>query len=82
MVIFIWLHMFRSHDRELQAAPGVQLGGGRESLDAHFLLSFTGYLLPGPAGDLGGDGGTNMARATPLLGNEGPFGPQLGMTPR
>src|SRR5205814_1524626 len=26
--------------------------------------------------------GTNMARATPLLGNEGPFGPQLGMTPR
>ncbi len=25
--------------------------------------------------------GTNMARATPLLGHEGPFGPQLGMTP-
>ena len=22
-----------------------------------------------------------MARATPLLGNEGPFGPQLGLTP-
>ena len=22
-----------------------------------------------------------MARATPLLGHEGPFGPQLGMTP-
>ena len=25
--------------------------------------------------------GTNMARATPMLGSEGPFGPQLGMTP-
>src|SRR5262249_7196812 len=25
--------------------------------------------------------GTNMARATPLLGHEGPFGAQLGMTP-
>jgi quinol-cytochrome oxidoreductase complex cytochrome b subunit len=25
--------------------------------------------------------GTNMARATPLVGSEGPFGPQLGITP-
>ena len=24
--------------------------------------------------------GTNMARATPLLGHEGPLGPELGMT--
>ncbi|HWE25302.1 MAG TPA: cytochrome b N-terminal domain-containing protein, partial [Myxococcales bacterium] len=47
------------------------------------LLSFTGYLLPWDQLAIWAvTVGTNMARATPLLGNEGPFGPQLGMTPR
>ena len=46
------------------------------------LLSFTGYLLPyDQLGFWAVTVGTNMARATPGLGSEGPFGPQLGMTP-
>jgi len=46
------------------------------------LLSFTGYLLPDDQlGFWAVTVGTNMARATPLLGHEGPFGQQLGMTP-
>jgi len=46
------------------------------------LLSFTGYLLPDDQlGFWAVTVGTNMARATPLLGNEGPFGAQMGMTP-
>ena len=46
------------------------------------LLSFTGYLLPDDQlGFWAVTVGTNMARATPLLGHEGPFGALLGMTP-
>jgi cytochrome b6 len=46
------------------------------------LLSFTGYLLPDDQlGFWAVTVGTNMARATPLLGHEGPFGSMLGMTP-
>ena len=46
------------------------------------LLSFTGYLLPDDQlGFWAVTVGTNMARATPMLGHEGPFGAQLGMTP-
>jgi len=46
------------------------------------LLSFTGYLLPDDQlGFWAVTVGTNMARATPLLGHEGPFGAQMGMTP-
>jgi quinol-cytochrome oxidoreductase complex cytochrome b subunit len=46
------------------------------------LLSFTGYLLPDDQlGFWAVTVGTNMARATPLVGHEGPFGAQLGMTP-
>ena len=45
------------------------------------LLSFTGYLLPDDQlGFWAVTVGTNMARATPLLGHEGPFGSLLGMT--
>jgi len=45
------------------------------------LLSFTGYLLPDDQlGFWAVTVGTNMARATPMLGHEGPFGPQLGLT--
>src|SRR5208283_990752 len=65
MVITVWLHMFR-----------VLL------LVFTLLLSFTGYLLPDDQlGFWAVTVGTNMARATPLLGHEGPFGHMLGMTP-
>src|SRR5207248_3191117 len=46
------------------------------------VLTFTGYLLPDDQlGFWAVTVGTNMARATPGLGHEGPFGKQLGMTP-
>jgi len=82
MIIAVWLHMFRvfltgsyKKPREFNWCVGVIL------LVLTLLLSFTGYLLPDDQlGFWAVTVGTNMARATPLLGNEGPFGPQLGMT--
>ena len=82
MVITVWLHMFRvvltgsyKKPREFNWGVGVIL------LVFTLLLSFTGYLLPDDQlGYWAVTVGTNMARATPLLGHEGPFGPQLGMT--
>jgi cytochrome b6 len=83
MVISIWLHMYRvfltgsyKPPREFNWGVGVIL------LVLTLLLSFTGYLLPDDQlGFWAVTVGTNMARATPLLGHDGPFGPQLGMTP-
>ncbi len=83
MIITVWLHMFRvfltgsyKSPREYNWCVGVIL------LVLTLLLSFTGYLLPDDQlGFWAVTVGTNMARATPMLGNEGPFGPQLGMTP-
>ncbi|MEW6208978.1 MAG: cytochrome b N-terminal domain-containing protein [Acidobacteriota bacterium] len=83
MVITTWLHMFRvvltgsyKTPREFNWTVGVVL------LVLTLLLSFTGYLLPDDQlGFWAVTVGTNMARATPLLGHEGPFGVQLGMTP-
>src|SRR6266853_302416 len=83
MVITTWLHMFRvvltgsyKRPREFNWCVGVVL------LVLTLLLSFTGYLLPDDQlGFWAVTVGTNMARATPLLGNEGPFGAQLGLTP-
>src|SRR5690349_16881948 len=83
MVITVWLHMFRvfltgsyKKPREFNWNVGVIL------LVLTLLLSFTGYLLPDDQlGFWAVTVGTNMARATPLLGHEGPFGHQLGMTP-
>ena len=83
MVIAVELHMFRvfltgsyKKPREFNWNVGVIL------LVLTLLLSFTGYLLPDDQlGFWAVTVGTNMARATPLLGNEGPFGSQLGMTP-
>ena len=47
-----------------------------------FLLSFSGYLLTwDQLGMWAITVGTNMARSTPFVGSEGPFGEQLGMTP-
>ena len=83
MVITVWLHMFRvfmtgsyKPPREFNWNVGVIL------LVLTLLLRFTGYLLPWDQLALWAvTVGTNMARATPLLGHEGPFGAQLGMTP-
>ena len=83
MVITVWLHMFRvfltgsyKKPREFNWCVGVIL------LVLTLLLSFTGYLLPDDQlGFWAVTVGTSMARATPLLGHEGPFGHQLGMTP-
>jgi cytochrome b6 len=82
MIITVWLHMFRvfltgsyKKPREFNWVVGVIL------LVLTMLLSFTGYLLPDDQlGFWAVTVGTNMARATPGLGHEGPFGPQLGMT--
>jgi quinol-cytochrome oxidoreductase complex cytochrome b subunit len=84
MIIFIWLHMFRvfmtgsyKPPREFNWVVGVNL------LVLTMLMSFTGYLLPWDQLAIWAvTVGTNMARATPLLGHEGPFGPELGVTPR
>ncbi|MCS6954132.1 MAG: cytochrome b N-terminal domain-containing protein [Bryobacterales bacterium] len=83
MVITVELHMFRvfltgsyKPPRQFNWVVGVIL------LVLTLLLSFTGYLLPDDQlGFWAVTVGTNMARATPLLGHDGPFGPQLGMTP-
>jgi len=83
MVITVWLHMFRvfmtgsyKPPREFNWVVGVWL------LVTTLLLGFTGYLLPwDQLGFWAITVGTNMARATPLIGYEGPLGEQLGMTP-
>ena len=70
MVIAVWLHMFRvfltgsyKKPREFNWCVGVIL------LVLTLLLSFTGYLLPDDQlGFWAVTVGTNMARATPLLG--------------
>jgi len=82
MVITVMLHMLRvfmtgsyKPPREFSWVIGVLL------LVLTLLLSFTGYLLPwDQLGYWAITVGTNMARATPLMGHEGPFGPQLGVT--
>jgi cytochrome b6 len=82
MVMAVWLHMFRvfmsgsyKRPREFNWCVGVLL------MVLTLLLSFTGYLLPDDQlGFWAVTVGTNMARATPLLGYQGPFGQQLGMT--
>ncbi|MEK7297075.1 MAG: cytochrome b N-terminal domain-containing protein [Planctomycetota bacterium] len=82
MIIAVWFHMFRvfstgsyKHPREFNWCVGVVL------LVLTLLLSFTGYLLTwDQLGFWAVTVGTNMARSTPLLGHEGPFGEQLGMT--
>ena len=74
MVITVWLHMFRvfltgsyKKPRELNWSIGVIL------LVLTMFLSFTGYLLPWDQLAMWAiTVGTNMARATPLVGHEGP----------
>jgi len=75
MVIAVWLHMFRvfmtgsyKPPREFNWIVGVLL------LTFTLLLSFTGYLLPWDQLAIWAVAvGTNMARATPVAGIEGPF---------
>ncbi len=81
MVITVMLHMFRvfltgsyKPPREFNWVIGVSL------LVLTFLLSYTGYLLPwDQLAYWAVTVGTNMGAATPLIGHEGPFGPELGM---
>src|SRR5436309_3727335 len=83
MVIAVWLHMFRvfmtgsyKPPREFNWVVGVLL------LVLTLLLSFTGYLLPWDQLSIWAvTVGSNMARATPLLGNEGPFAEFVGANP-
>jgi len=75
MVIAVWLHMFRvfmtgsyKPPREFNWNVGVVL------LVLTLLLSFTGYLLPWDQLAIWAiTVGSNMARATPGAGNEGPM---------
>jgi len=75
MVITVWLHMFRvfmtgsyKPPREFNWGIGVIL------LVITMFLSFTGYLLPWDQLAVWAvTVGTNMARAHPLIGHEGPF---------
>src|SRR5215204_1471181 len=74
MVITVWLHMYRvfltgsyKPPREFNWGVGVLL------LVMTLLLSFTGYLLPWDQLAIWAiTVGSNMARATPLMGYEGP----------
>ena len=74
MIISVWLHMLRvfmtgsyKPPREFNWAIGVIL------LLLTLLLSFTGYLLPWDQLAIWAiTVGSNMARATPFLGHEGP----------
>lgn len=74
MVISVWLHMMRvfmtgayKPPREFNWGVGVVL------LVLTLLLSFTGYLLPWDQLAMWAiTVGTNMARATPIAGHEGP----------
>ena len=74
MVLIVWLHMVRvfmtgsyKPPREFNWGVGVLL------MTMTLLLSFTGYLLPWDQLAIWAvTVGSNMARATPFLGHEGP----------
>ena len=81
MVVMVIAHMVRvfltagyKKPREFNWGVGVLL------LTLTLFLSFTGYLLPWDQLAIWAvTVGTNMAGATPFLGNEGPFGAAMGM---
>ncbi len=81
MVVAVIAHMVRvfltgayKKPREFNWGVGVLL------LTLTLFLSFTGYLLPWDQLAVWAvTVGTNMAGATPFLGNEGPFGGLMGM---
>jgi len=81
MVVAVIAHMVRvfltgayKKPREFNWGVGVLL------LTLTLFLSFTGYLLPWDQLAIWAvTVGTNMAGATPFLGNDGPFGSMMGM---
>jgi len=81
MVFAVWLHMTRvfltgsyKSPREFNWVVGLML------LVLTLVLSWTGYLLPWDQLALWAiTVGSKMAAATPFIGSEGPFGPELGM---
>ncbi len=83
MVLFTWFHMTRvfltgayKPPREFNWGVGVML------LMITLLLSWTGYLLPWDQLALWAvTVGSEMAKATPFLGQGGPFGPEMGRRP-
>lgn len=82
MIITVWLHMFTVFLRGAYKPPReFNWGLGVILLLLTMLLSFTGYLLTDDQlGFWAVTVGTNMARATPFLGHEGPGGPEIGIT--
>ena len=83
MVITVMLHMFRVFLTGSYKPPRqFNWGVGVILLLLTFLLSFTGYLLPWDQLSIWAvTVGTNMARAVPLQGSEGPFSNYLGLRP-
>ncbi|EQD73049.1 membrane protein containing Cytochrome b/b6, partial [mine drainage metagenome] len=83
MVLFVWLHMTRvfltgayKAPREFNWIVGVVL------LVNTLVLSWTGYLLPwDQLAYWAVTVGAKMASYTPLIGQNGPWGPQLGFLP-
>jgi quinol-cytochrome oxidoreductase complex cytochrome b subunit len=83
MVVTVMLHMLRvfltgsyKPPREFNWVVGVAL------LGLTMLLSFSGYLLTDDQlGYWAVTVGTNLARATPGIGHEGPLASRLGVTP-
>ena len=84
MVKAVWIHMLRvfmtvsyKPPREFNWVIGVNL------LVFTLLLSFTGYLLPWDQLSIWAvTVGTNMARAAPFFGHEGPFANLVGVDKR
>src|SRR5213075_3338775 len=84
MVITVWLHMARVFLTGAYKKPReFNWGVGTLLLLLTLLLSFTGYLLPWDQLSIWAvTVGTNMARATPMLGHEGPFADLVGVDAR
>lgn len=83
MVMTVMLHMFRVFLTGSYKPPRqFNWGIGVILLLLTFLLSFTGYLLPWDQLAIWAvTVGTNMARAVPMAGSEGPFSSYLGLRP-
>ncbi|MCZ7647552.1 MAG: cytochrome b N-terminal domain-containing protein [Planctomycetota bacterium] len=81
MVLIVWLHMLRVFMTGSYKAPReFNWGVGVILLKLTLLLSFTGYLLPWDQLAIWAiTVGTNMARATPGVGHEGPLTSMIGI---
>jgi quinol-cytochrome oxidoreductase complex cytochrome b subunit len=81
MVVAVIAHMVSVFLRGAYKKPReFNWGVGVLLLTLTLFLSFTGYLLPWDQLAIWAvTVGTNMAGATPFLGNEGPFGGMMGM---